>query len=154
MKSDCDCLRCREASLAEDEFHVCGLLDFCLTAIAEFIDDIAFSLADFLQVNADWSGMHSIVRCPARQVGHAPTCNHRLSRSASFIHASAAHMLPLNQRGPHARFSQRRGKRRTRLSSTDNDGVVLLWSCHSRSLKAKPCEVRYWDAFLKSRGEE
>jgi len=90
------------------------MLDARLTAIAELVYDVAFTLSDFLQIDMDWAGIDSIIGSAARQVGNSPACHHRFSRSASLVDAGATDVFPLDEDGTHS--SLRQGERQWRAT--------------------------------------
>ncbi len=96
--------RTSKPGLAENQFEVCRLFDARLTAIAKFVDNIAFALANYSKIDTDISrpGVHSIISSAPREIGDSAACHHRLRGSAPLVNARPAHMFPLNQSSVHS----------------------------------------------------
>ena len=82
------------------------------------------------QVNADASCVHAIVRTTSREVGNASARHHRLGGTATLVHASAADVRALHKSGAHACIGKCLAKRRTRLSGTDDNRLIVVGCAH------------------------
>src|ERR1035438_885239 len=87
-----------ETGLAEDQLHIGGLLNACLAGIAETLYDIALALPHAFHVDADVAGVNAIIRASPRQISDAGAGDHRLGGSASYVDASTADILALDDR--------------------------------------------------------
>src|ERR1700674_5334363 len=131
LQANVNSLGAAESRFAEDQFEVCSLLNLRLASTSKTVDDLAFALTNFRQVNADRSSLHTVFGGPARQVRDTAAGHHSFRGSASFVHAGAADMLPLDESGTHSGTGKSGGERRTGLPRADDDGVVQLRGVHS-----------------------
>src|ERR1700686_1560785 len=107
--------RASELRVAENQLKIRRLFDARLTAIAKFVDNVAFALANFSKIdtNIARASVHSIIGGAPCEIGDSSACHHRLRRSASLIDARSAHMFPLDESSVHAGCRKRGGERST-----------------------------------------
>src|ERR1017187_1688424 len=123
-----------ETGLAEDQLKIRRFFDASLAASAKAVHDIALALPDTLHVDADVSGVNTIISASPRQIRDAGAGDHGLRGSAPFIDAGAADMFALDECGAHPGFSQGCAKRCTGLPRADHNGIELLRSSHRETL--------------------
>src|ERR1700674_4642475 len=87
--------RASELRVAENQLKIRRLFDARLTAIAKFVDYVAFALANFSKIdtNIARAGVNSIIGSAPREIGDPASRHHRLRRCASLSDARPAHMV-------------------------------------------------------------
>src|SRR4029077_14430559 len=105
--------RISKRCVTENHLEFYRRFDTRLTAVAKFVDNVAFALANSSKIDtdSDRAGVHSIFGSAPREIGDPAACHHRLGRSASLIDARSAHMFPLDESSVHSGCRKRGGER-------------------------------------------
>src|SRR6266550_7377128 len=122
-------MRVGKARLAFNNGQVLSIPYPLLQTLAALTDHCVFTLFDFFHINADRAGnRHAVIIGPTCDMSCACTRHQRLCWNAARIHAGAAEQFALDNRHLHSFVCQPNRKRRSCLTSANNDRIIF--SCH------------------------
>src|SRR5262249_11780428 len=129
-RADLQLLLSGKPGIPENQIEVCSGLEPPLAAVAEAVHYRLLALPDPREVDTDRSGSDTVVSTAAGEIGHACAGHHRLGRSTALVDAGPAYVHALHERRPSAGLSKSPSQRHCRLSSADDERVVVLHICH------------------------
>jgi hypothetical protein len=130
-----------EAAIPEDELDILGLLQPTLSSRSEVVHNGLLALADLGHVHGHRTTAHAEVGGAPGQVGDAGAGDHGLGGRAPHVDASAADVLPFDDRGPAASAPQVQSEWFSRLAGAQDDRVKTLRLHGIASTTKKGCAV-------------
>src|SRR5204863_6454703 len=101
--------------LTQQQIDALCVLQTLLAAIPPAIHNVAFALADFFHIDADWTRLYAVITAASRQIRNSCAGNERLGRCAAFIDARSADVFAFDNRRLASSLGKCRGEWRACL---------------------------------------